>query len=100
MPRCPSCQSIATWKLLNNNEEFSCRRCSCLLARRKDAHVWSFVIGIGGGSIMGLGLYLGVEFEGRFVFSWSFLAGAVLGYLFIWSQMRLRRVTLPYRRAL
>jgi len=100
MPRCPSCQCIATWKLLKNDEQFACRQCSCTLRRNRDSHVWSFVIGICGGCIMGLGLYLGVEYEGRFVFSWSFLAGAVAGYLFIWSQMRLRQVASSYQRAL
>ena len=100
MPRCPACRSVATWKLLRDKETFLCRRCGCTLARHKDPYVWSFVIGICGGCIMGLGLYIGVELEGRFVFSWSFLLGAVLGYVFIWSQMRLRPATTAYQRAL
>ena len=100
MPRCPACRSIATWKLLNNSEAFTCGNCSCTLARRRDPHAWSLLIGIGGGSIMGLGLYLGVELEGRFVFSWCFLLGAAAGYLFVWSQMRLRQVGSVYQRRL
>lgn len=99
MPRCPSCHGVATWKLPGNSEQFTCRRCGCALVRRKDPTLLSFVIGIGGGSIMGLGLYIGVELEARFVFSWSFLVGVALGYLFIWSQMRLRTAA-PYQRGL
>ena len=49
---------------------------------------------------MGLGLYLGVELEGRFVFSWSFLLGVLGGYLFVWSQMRLRHAAAGYQRCL
>lgn len=100
MPRCPACTAIATWKLPANNEPFACRHCRCQLQRRRDSTAWSFLVGVCGGCIMGLGLYLGVELEGRFVFSWSFLLGAFAGYLFVWSQMRLRKVAAGYQRFL
>lgn len=100
MPRCPLCRRIATWRLLNTAERFGCRSCHRLLVRRRERQFWSFVIGICGGAILGLGLYLGVEFEGRFVFSWCFLLSVACAYLFLWSQMRVREVSGASQRKL
>ena len=97
MPRCPSCKRIATWRLPTNSETLPCRECGTPLKRIPESVLASLLIGACGGSVMGLGLYVGVVLEGRFVLSFSFLLGAIAGYLFIWSQLRLRDVSVGHR---